>query len=224
MELLNKIRTAIYSMIIAGLIMTLGSCYPGNEVDVEDLDVALTFYDETANFGGFTTYSMPDSVVVLDQLSNQTGTGKFDSEILARVKSNLQDLGYVEEADPANNAPDVLVLVSKVLNNNVEAYSYYDWWGFYGWYPYWGAYPYPYGPGWSPYYPWGGTVVYSYKTGTVLIEMIEVAASDATDKEIPTVWAGAVNGLVEGSDAEINARLTSTIDQLFDQSAYLKTN
>lgn len=226
MEIVKKMKNLIYPAIMGFMLFSLGSCYPGNnDVEVKDLDVTLSFYDETTNFSDFNTYSLPDSVVVLDQLSNQNGTGKFDSEILARVKTNLEGLGYVEETDPENNVPDVLVLVSKVLNNNVEAYQYYNWWDYYGWYPYWGAYPYGYGSGWSPYYPWGGgTVVYSYKTGTVLIEMIDVAASNEAAKEIPTVWAGAINGLVEGSDSEINARINTTIDQVFDQSPYLKTN
>ena len=224
MKIVKKIKELTFPMSLVVAILFFGSCYPDNSVAVKDLDVVLSFYDDTANFSDFKTYSLPDSVVVLDQLSNQTGTGKFDTEILTRIKSNLDDLGYTEEADPENNVPDVLVLASKVLNNNVEAYTTYNWWDYYGWYPYWGSYPYSYGPGWSPYYPWGGgsTVVYSYKSGTLLIEMIDVSASNEGSKEIPTVWAGAINGLVEGTDAEVGARINTSIDQLFDQSPYLK--
>ena len=121
MKILNKVKiTHILSLGI--IICSLGSCYPDSkDLTIDDLDVALSFYDDQTNFDNFTTYSMPDSVVVLDELSNQTGTGKFDDQILASVRSNIEALGYQEEADPENNAPDVLVLVSKVINNNVEA-------------------------------------------------------------------------------------------------------
>jgi hypothetical protein len=224
MKIIKTIKTSIFSILLGGIILSLGSCYPENNLTTAELDTVFSFYDDNANFSNYKTYSLPDSVVVLDQLSNQNGTGKFDDEILVRVKSNLDALGYEEEADPTNNVPDVLVLVSKAINTNVEAYTYYNWWDYYGWYPYWGAYPYSYGAGWSPYYSWSGTVVYSYRTGTLFIEMVDVSASNEANKEIPTVWAGAINGLVEGTDAEISARLDTRIDQAFAQSPYLKTN
>jgi uncharacterized protein DUF4136 len=224
MKIFKTIKLLTYSALLGGILFTMGSCYPDNNFTIEDLDIAISFYDDQADFTSYKTYSLPDSIILLDSLSNRDPSDKFNEAILARIKSNLEDLGYEEEADPENNAPDVLVLVAKVVNDRYGAYQGWDWWYYWGWYPYWGPYP-PYGPGWGPGYPWGGgTIVYSYTTGTILIDMLDVAASDESQERIPTVWAGAINGLVEGPDAQINARLNTSIDQLFDQSPYLKNN
>jgi hypothetical protein len=39
---------------------------------------------------------------------------------------------------------------------------------------------------------------------------------------VPIVWIGVINGLVEGSQASINARVLTDIDQAFTQSEYLQ--
>jgi hypothetical protein len=44
----------------------------------------------------------------------------------------------------------------------------------------------------------------------------------ASTNTLPVVWNGILNGLLEGSDASILARVTTNIDQMFKQSPYLK--
>ena len=219
-----KTAKKLLIQLIAIVIFSLSSCYPDNFSAVSELDIVVTFYDEDADFTANKTYSLPDSVVVIDSLTGQDDTGKFDDAILEQIRENLEALGYVEETDPENNPPDVLVLASRSVNQRHGVAPIPPWWGWWGWYPWWGPFP-PVGPGWGPWYPWwGGAVVVSFDIGTLVIEMFDVSEIDESEQRLPAIWLGGVNGLLDGSDAAINARITTSIDQAFDQSPYLKTN
>jgi hypothetical protein len=41
---------------------------------------------------------------------------------------------------------------------------------------------------------------------------------------IPVVWSSILNGLLEGSTSQISTRISSSIDQAFDQSPYLSVD
>jgi hypothetical protein len=222
MKIYKSAKKLLFPIIAVGILF-FSSCYPDSATKVSELDTVVSFYDETINFDDYQTYFLLDTIVLLDSFSNQPSEGKFDDEILALIRNNLEELGYVEEPDPENNAPDVLILAAKTINERWVAYGCYDWWYYWGWYPGWGPYP-PYGPGWCPGYPWGGPAGYTFLTGSLFIEMLDVEASDEDSKRIPVIWAGAMNGILEGSDASIEARINNSVNQLFDQSPYLKTN
>ena len=51
--------------------------------------------------------------------------------------------------------------------------------------------------------------------------MLDHNKTPAEEMEIPAIWAGAINGLLQGSDANIFARLEGLIEQAFVQSPYL---
>jgi hypothetical protein len=95
------------------------------------------------------------------------------------------------------------------MSTTTVFYSYwYDWWyggygGWYGWY-------YP------PYY-----TVSSYTTGSLIITMSDPNIESAIDRT-PTIWIGAMNGLLTGG-SDVN-RAVAGINQAFNQSPYLKTN
>jgi hypothetical protein len=91
-------------------------------------------------------------------------------------------------------------------------YYWNYWWNYWGWWGYWG-------PGWNPRYPWGGGV-YSWTTGTVIIDMLN-PISNPVFPNIPAVWNAMFNGLVSGSDESILRRIETNIDQAFIQSDYL---
>ena len=203
----------------------ISSCYPGEDIyEADDLDIVLTLYDEEADFSSKKTYALPDSIISIDDGGVLTLLrNDFDDQILEQVRANLEAYGW-KEVQPGESS-DVVVLLYKVTTVNVEAYSYADyWWNWWGWYPYWGAYPVVPGAGWSPYYPWGGTVVYSYQTGTLLIDMIDPNKAGPESMTIPSIWGAGINGLLEGANEEISNRLTDNINQVFDQSPYLNLN
>ena len=61
----------------------------------------------------------------------------------------------------------------------------------------------------------------SYTTGTVVLDMIDVDGADEVEETVPIIWNGLINGLVTGSDASVEARIRTNINQAFDQSQYL---
>ena len=209
---------------LAGALLTVSSCYPGGATNVQQLDIVVTTHDETVDFTSFTTYALLDSVVHIDLEDNNNDsllTRDNDALILSQIRSNIEALGYVEEADPANNTPDVILLVGALAVTNTEAYVSYPWYGWYGYYPYYGCC----GSGYGYYYPWAPTVaVVQYNTGTLVITMIDPTREGVDANTISVIWVGGINGLLEGSAASLTARVADAIDQTFDQSPYLRTN
>ncbi len=203
-------------------VMAVG-CYPEQPTAVEDFDVVLTAYDESFDFGGNLTFAMPDSVVEID-LSG-TGVSTYDHSlddlILDRIEANLVAMGYTRELDPVANGADVIVLAQVSTSIDVEAYTYYPYDPYWGWYPGWSYW----GPcvGCGYYYPWtpSFTSVVSYKSGSVIIEMIDPDA-DFTSEDGPAItarWGAILNGYAEGNN--VANRVSQGIDQAFDQSPYL---
>jgi hypothetical protein len=194
-------------------VVVLGSCYPGDQLTVSEADVVVTLFDDTADFASKQTYAMPDSIIhlVADNAVDDISRS-FDAEILAQVAANMNGAGFTRVTDPA--LADVIMLVAINAQNEV-GYTGYPWGGYWGWYT-----PYPPGYGWG-WYPWygGGSTIYTYRTGTVFMQMLDPAAVDSTEAKIPTIWVGALNGLVDGSQVE--ERIIDGINQAFAQSPYL---
>lgn len=196
------------------LLILLGlsfGCYPGGPEFVEELDVVYTNYDPEFNFGTNYTYALPPGVLdVTDEIfdgSPEYIDDKFGDPILNGVRENLNALGWTEVDESAN--PDLIILASAFEQST---YFYYDWgwWG--GWYP-------GYGPGWGWGYPgYFPGYISGYTTGTVLLQMTDPRAIE--DDEVPVVWLGAFNGLLQGSDSNIISRIEVNIDQAFTQDPF----
>lgn len=189
------------------------SCYPGDQLNVEDADVVVTLFDAQTDFGTLQTYAMPDTIVQLTADSTAGSVRRdFDDEILAQVASEMAALGFTRESDPAN--ADAFLLLSVAAREQV-GYTGFPWGGYWGWY-----YPYPPGWGWG-WYPWygGGGTIYTYRTGTVFMQLLDPARADSTEEKIPTVWVGAINGMIEGT--AIEERIADGIREAFAQSPYL---
>ena len=207
----------------AGISLGLMSCYPGEVTDIQQLDVVVTSHDDTVSFSSFVTYALLDSVVHIDLEDNANDSllrRDNDALILARVRAGIEGMGYVEELDPLNNTPDVLLLVG-ALAVTKDAYFSYGWWPWFGWgySPDWGCC----GPGYGWEYPWGPARTVRYAVGTLLITMMDPSRPDDRVDTAPVLWVAAINGLLEGSTSDIVTRTTNSIDQAFDQSPYLNS-
>ena len=93
-------------------------------------------------------------------------------------------------------------------------------------YPYWwGYYPYYWGPGyWGDwlgwYYPY--PVLYGYRTGSLLVEMVNLEGdADAGSKQLPVVWDCFLGGLLTADDELNLQRTVDGLNQAFVQSPYL---
>lgn len=202
--------------LLAGLFALLVvSCYPEGADNVEDYDVAMTNYDKSADFSTFTTFSMPDSIVYFSNDKNTTIDHQFDAAILKVVNDNFTKLGYQEVENPTEtNMPSFVVMVSGFSNVNYAYFvdNWYNNWNWYwnGWWPGWG---------YDPYYPWYPVGVYSYQSGSIAVEM--VSTTPRSDNKMNVVWTGIADGLLQGSNASIQSRITKEINQCFTQSPYL---
>lgn len=201
---------------LSGLL--LSGCYPGDygEGDLGDYDLVITNYNEDFNFATVQTYSMPDSIVKIGSIdlddSNsgpETVDPLYADQILAEVRNQMNSRGWTEVDETAD--PDVILLTSTMTTENV--YYYYDpyYWGWY--YPYYG-----YGWYYPGYYP--STSYTSFTSGSFLMQMSYPDGININD-QIPILWTGLVNGVAEGSNGEIVARINKAIGTAFDQSPYL---
>lgn len=234
--MINKIRKLLLPLII--IIAGFSSCYPIDDLAVEDLDVAVTLYDSTYyngpegsvnKFENLRTFVVVDTIVhIVESGTTDNISRQYDAFVLEQVRLNMLKLGFEEETNPEVNS-DVAITVS-ALTSTHEVYMWYPYWGWY--WGYGGVYPYA-GKGtlkitsvtpyyYYPWYPYSSS--YSYQSGSVLMEMVDVVRVDPNVEKIPVIWAGIVNGVLESSQSGVKNRLSKGIDQCFVQSPYLLKN
>jgi len=187
------------------------SCYPEGADKIQDYDVAMTNYDKSVDFTTFSTFSIADTIVYFSNDKETVLSHQFDQRIVDLVTQNFENRGYTLVDTSAH--PSFVVTISAFSNIN---YAYYvdNWYNNWSWY--WGWWGGPF----SPYYPWYPVSVYSYRTGSVAIDMI--STENRTDNKANVVWTGIADGLLQGSNSFIQNRLDRQINQCFLQSPYLK--
>ena len=202
-------------------LVLISGCYPNGAEFIDDLDLVYTNYSNTFDFSSKQTYAIPDSVIKItgDIFSDPDGDHKpsFLSAgsaqvILEQINKNMADYGWSKVNK--FSSPDVILLVSSVTTTNI--YWYYDWW-------YWGWYYPGFAPGWGWYYPgYYPPYVTGYRSGSVLVQMVDAKAVAAGVESVPVVWSFIIYGLAEGGTSSIAPRVQKGIDQGFIQSPYLK--
>jgi hypothetical protein len=198
---------------LAAMVVLLTQCYPDGPEYIDQLDLVYTNYDPEYNFAEKLTFAIPDKVLKIDEnLINGEDinyvNNTYASVMLAKISQNMTDRGWTQVA--IGDHPDVLLAPAAY-----ELTTYYsnDWWYYYDWW-YGGYYP---GGGW--YYPY--PVVEGYSTGSLFVAMVDPNEISPNDKA-RVAWVFVINGLLEGTTAEFNARMTKGINQAFEQSQYLK--
>jgi hypothetical protein len=198
---------------LAAMVVLLTQCYPEGPEYIDQYDLVYSNYDPDYDFTARKTFAMPDKILKIDDdLINGTGINyvniAYSSLMLAKIRQNMLDNGWNEVG--IADRPDVLIAPSAF---ELTTYYYYDWGYYYDWW-YGGYYP---GGGW--YYPY--PVVEGYSTGSLVVAMVDPNDISANDKARVT-WVFVINGLLEGSTSNFNARMTKGINQAFEQSQYLK--
>ena len=189
-----------------------GACTPGNEITVAESDVVVTLFDKDYDFGSAKRYAMADSIFHItgdpDEPDSPLLSRDNDEAILNLIRSNFEGRGYTLVDTNAVPAPDFSVVVTAQAVENWSLHSYYPW---NPWYGYW----------W--YYPPSVGVSYAFTLGTLFIHMGEPGQSDGEDTKT-AYWLAAMNGVMDDSSANLNRRVTDSINQSFVQSPYLKTD
>lgn len=207
-------KTGIWLAVVA-LIITLGACQKDvlRDMSNEESRIYITNYDSTANFSSYNTFSINDSVAVIDGNQSSRRISEADAAYVTAVKKYMQQMGYTLVANNAN--PHLGVDISQIINTTTGVVSYPDYWGYYGSYYdpfYWG-----YG-GFDYYVPYAYNT-YTVREGALSIDLLDLKNAASTNK-INLVWTGTIRG----EDIFNAATADSQVKALFDQSSYLKTN
>jgi hypothetical protein len=198
---------------VAGLV-TAGSCTkdPMNNLTEEESRIYITNRDSSVNFNSYKTYSIADSVSIIDNNSSRRQATAADQQVLAAVRTALESRGYVRV--PRSQSPDLGINVSRVYNTTTNVVNMYDYWGGYGGFYdpfYWGYGGFGYG------YPQAYGLVQNTEA-MLSVDMLDLKNAPA-NRTIRVIW----NGLIRGSGIFNNNGITAGVQALFAQSPYLKT-
>jgi uncharacterized protein DUF4136 len=186
---------------------------PINNLTNDESRIYITNYDTTADFSSYTSFSVADSVAVIqdNQFAGRQKIG-FDSTVISAVSQIMQQRGYKIVA--ADAKPDLAIDVSRVYNTSTGVFSYNDYWDYYGgyWDPYYWGYP-----GYGYYDPYA-VGVYTIQSGGLEIDLLDLKNATANGNKLKAVWTGLARGEQVFNTANASAEITA----LFQQSAYLK--
>ena len=195
---------------------TLFSCrkYPDTG-QLSNSFVVQTSQEPGANFGSYKTYYISDTIAAIATDPNDSLWFDNDAkQLVDAVKTNMNARGYTFVASSHAN-PDLGLGLTVIKDLNIGVIYPGYWWGYWGG-CYWGYCGYP------PYYPWyGGGIVYSVPTGTLVLDMIDLKNASA-DEKLSVPWGSVMSGgLGNSNDIQLGIE---AIDQAFAQSPYIQTN
>ena len=186
---------------------------PLNNLSDEESRIYITDHDSSVNFTNYTTFSISDSVAVIDNGQMTKHLDDVDSAYLNAVTKYMEQEGYTLVSNEQN--PDLGVDVNRIISTATGVISYGDYWGYYN--SYWDPYYWGY-PGYGYYVPYAYSV-YQIKEGAISVDMLDLKNAPQ-DKKINVIWTG----LIRGSGIFNQTVADSQVKALFDQSPYLKTN
>jgi hypothetical protein len=194
--------------LIALLVFFLSGCYPDKIDYVDEYDLAATHVLEDADFSNYLTFAVIDTVMHVSEDGEDDPNLSRDNDdfIINEIRTNMLELGYIEDENPdTTDLPDLVLAISAVSSD------YYYYYGGYCYYWYW-----YYCPGWG--YP-----VYagSYTIGTLVVDIWDTEAAQREDRN-GIIWTGFVDGILSGNSSQIQQRLDKQINQLFAQSPYMQ--
>lgn len=210
---MQKMMSAAMFAIVS--VAALSSCTkdPLSDMTEEESRIYITNREPSANFSSYKTYSLVDSVSLIDngRFAGREATS-FDMQVTSAVASAMNARGY-RRVD-RTQSPDLGINVSRIYNtttNLVDLSGYYG--GYGGFYDpfYWG-----YG-GYNYYFP--PTYGYYQNTEAALsVDLLDLKNA-SSNQTIKGVWSG----LVRGSGVFRSSNVQSQVQALFDQSTYIQT-
>ncbi len=206
------------------LIFALTSCQKEPDLGkLSDNLMVYTHYDDNCDFSQYSTYYLPDSILMLDNtIEEPVYYTKKDTRagyILDAFEDEMDALGYKRTTNK-DDADLGLQLTYIKTTNTYIGYDYPYWW--YDFYYYWPfSYWDPFYFDWYPYYPYPVSY-YSFTVGTLAAEIIALKDIDASSKEklIPFAWTAYIAGIESSNQINISRALAG-VYQAFEQSPYL---
>jgi hypothetical protein len=194
----------ITSLVIIATIIGLSSCTkdPINDLSTEESLVYITNRDTKADYTKYKTFSVVDSVTVIENNRSKPALMEIDKDVLMRIITNMKNLGYTQ-VTPAQK-PDIGINVAWVTNSQLNITSMPS---------YWGGFGYGYGFGFPNYYQY-----YETSESYWHVSMLDFLNPNTVDKTYNVVWDAQIRGSGIGSREFVS----TMIDSIYAQSAYLK--
>ncbi|MEO6290967.1 MAG: DUF4136 domain-containing protein [Ginsengibacter sp.] len=208
-------RLSLWLLILAGTSLIYAGCAkdPFNDLTPGESRIYITDHDSSVNFSNYKTYSISDSVAVIQNGQATRQLDNSDAAYIAAVKKYMSAAGFIVVNKEQN--PDLGVNVNHIVNTTTGVISYGDYWDYYGGYqdPYYWGYP-----NYGYYIPYAYSV-YQINEGAVSVDVLDLKNASANNK-IDVTWTGLIRGpgIFDANVAD------SQVKALFDQSPYLKTN
>ena len=204
--------------VVLGCVLSLAIAFTGctkepldNRTE-EESRIYITNFDSTANFSAMRTFSISDSVTVVNNGQATREFSAVDQAFINATVNQLKAAGYTQVSKQSN--PDIGVNITRIYNTSTGVIVYDNYYGGYG-----GYYdPYYWGYGGYDYYMPYGYATYTIREGALSIDLLDLKDASTTNN-IKIVWTGLIRGSgIFSGDA--NAHVTA----LFQQSPYLGTN
>ena len=201
------LKKASLFLLIASVGFISCSKDPISDLSTEESLVYITNHDKAASFNQYKTFSIVDSVLIVENNRSGTALSDVDRALLQRIITNMQNLGY-KYVSPKSN-PDVGINAAWITNTylNVASNPYSSYYG-----GYWGG---GYGYGYPNYYTY-----YETSESYWLISMVDFKNPNTADKTFNVVWDAQIRGSGIGDSQFID----KMVDSIFGQSSYLKIN
>ena len=200
---------------LAGFSVIYSGCakQPLDYINSDESRIYITDHDSSVNFAAYKTYSISDSVAIIENGKSIMQLNSIDSAYISAVKKYMLQSGYTLVTK--NQSPDLGVNVNHIISTATGVISYGDYWDYYGgyWDPYYWGYP-----GYGYYVPYAYST-YQIREGAISVDILDLKDASTTHK-INVIWTG----LIRGSGIFNSSLADSQIKALFDQSPYLKTN
>jgi hypothetical protein len=170
-----------------------------------DSQVFITNRDAQANYKQYKTFSVVDSVQVIEDDYESSGLTSLDRDMLIRIVKNMESLGYKYVVGSAK--PDVGINLARITNTSINVVSQ----------PvssYWG-YGSGYGYGYPSYYQY-----YQTSESFWSVSMLDLKNPDTVNNSLKVVWNAQIRGSGLGNEEYVD----QMVDSVFGQSSYLKIN
>ena len=203
------------ALLVAAGFAALSSCTkdPLKNMSADESRIYITNHDSSAAFSSYKTYSLADSVTLVDngRVAGREATS-WDVQLTSAIAAAMNARGYTRVARTAN--PDLGINVSRIYNTSTNVVDLSNYYGGYG--GYYDPYYWGYG-GYGYYFP----PAYGYYQSTealLSVDMLDLKNAATTGK-IKGIW----NGVVRGESIFNSSNVQMHVQALFDQSPYLKT-
>ena len=210
-------------LLIVSLVSVFISCrkYP----DFDELTykpVVVTNHDAGIDFNDYKTYFMSDSLTQIgDDRNDSIADPSLGGPITDAIEQNMNSRGFVRVTSPTLADLAINSAVIKITTT-VQTYPPGYWWGYPGYggcyYGYCGYYPY-----YDYYYGGYYTYSYTYSTGSLIIEVVDLKNVDTTANRLNVVWTNFNTGVLGVTGTSVG-NAVSSVNQAFAQSEYFKTN